>query len=129
MNLQNHKYNLLERVNEIPILLVLIGLTIALSSCQYLNEEELSTNCETDNISLAGNILPMIQMECATAGCHVTGTGRMVLTDYNQLKIVADDGRLRHMVITTRNMPPTKSLDPCQIEELRAWIDQGALDN
>jgi hypothetical protein len=31
--------------------------------------------------------------------------------------------------VISRSMPPDRPLTNCQIEQLKAWIDQGALNN
>lgn len=111
-------------------LLITAWLILVALSYQYHNEEELYPACEvTENISFSNHILPLVQMECATAGCHVTGTGRVVLTEYTQIKGVAEDGRLRHLAITSRSMPPERPLTNCQVELIRIWIEEGALNN
>jgi hypothetical protein len=117
---------------RIKILILLMSAMAAIAfSCVYHNEEELYPNsdCETVNISFSGNILPLVQANCAISGCHVSGTGRVVFTDYQGIKTVVDDGRLAQKVIISRSMPPDRPLTNCQIEQIQAWIDQGALNN
>jgi hypothetical protein len=117
---------------QIIIVGILVGLlALGLSSCHYYNEEELfpDDNCLTDNITFSGNILPLIQAQCATSGCHITGTGRVILTDYVALKQVIDDGRFETLVLVNKIMPPDRPLTSCETEQIKAWIDAGALNN
>jgi hypothetical protein len=113
------------------LLVTLFVIAAMVQSCEYHNEEELYPNqdCETENISFSGQILPLIQTQCAISGCHVTGTGRVVLTGYQGVKGVVDDGRLMQQAVISRSMPPDRPLTNCQIEQLKAWVDQGALNN
>lgn len=114
----------------------LILVTLAMSSCYYDNEEELyaeyyaSQTCDTVSVSYNTSIRPIIESTCNTSGCHVPGgTGIGIFTNYAGVKDKVDNGSMFERVIVQRNMPPNTNLNDCQINLVRAWINQGALDN
>jgi len=115
--------------NKIKIMknLILISLSIfLLSACTSHNEEELyGSLCETENLSYASDIEEIIQTSCATAGCHVAGTGRNVYDSYDNLKLDVDNGTVLAKVITDATMPPG-GIDDCYYEKIKIWLDEGA---
>ena len=111
---------------------LLICLAISLlQSCAYHNEEALypDSNCNLTGVSFSNDIRPLIEVNCAISGCHVPGTGNISYTTFEGFKTVAENGRLHHMVVETRQMPPVGSLSECSIDKIEAWINQGALNN
>ncbi|HEX2618409.1 MAG TPA: hypothetical protein VHL57_12760, partial [Flavobacteriales bacterium] len=92
--------------------LVALGCALALlgsSGCYYDNEAELypSTFCDTTNVTYALRVLPIIQSNCATPGCHVPGgTGVGDFTTYAGLRAKVDNGAFEANVFETRAMPP-----------------------
>ena len=107
----------------ISILLILL-----LSSCYYDNEETLyplESNCGNANISYTADIKAIIDANCATSGCHVNNTGRTLLTQYSEVKAIADNGQLADRVLVRKDMPPSGPLSTCDQQKIRAWIDNG----
>lgn len=85
------------------------------------------------SISYATDILPIMTTTCALPSCHVTGFSRGDFTSYPDLKKKADNGSLEYK-ITSGEMPPRytkgpKSLTACQIDLIKKWISQGAINN
>jgi hypothetical protein len=81
----------------------------------------------TSGLSLASDIKPIIEANCATSGCHV-GAG---LPDFrNSATIVANASNIR---LNTQNktMPPPGSgtLTDEQIQKIACWVNDGALNN
>ncbi|MCA6073570.1 hypothetical protein [Fulvivirga sedimenti] len=116
---------------KLPQILILASL-VALSACYYDNEEMLYPNessCYDADVSFEVDIKPLIITKCATAGCHVSGTGRVVLGSYSSIKNIADDGQLKDRVLTRKDMPPGAPLSACDQDKLRAWLDNGAINN
>ncbi|OJJ16593.1 hypothetical protein BKI52_32270 [marine bacterium AO1-C] len=83
----------------------------------------------TDETSLANDVAPIIQTNCAISGCHVSGAQNPNLSD----KANIIDRAERILARTSeRTMPPSssgKSLTAQQIELIRCWVDAGAKDN
>jgi len=79
-------------------------------------------------LSLAADIKPILQNNCALAGCHVGGA----LPDFrNSETIVANAANIRTMT-STRTMPPAesgKTLSQEQIDRIACWVADGAPNN
>lgn len=103
-----------------------------LNSCYKDNEESLygNQNCDTQNVSYATHIQPIISATCATVGCHVQGgSGNGVFENYDQLKSKVDNGSIRQRVLVQLDMPPSEPLSACQIKLIQQWLDSGAPNN
>lgn len=95
-------------------------------------------NCDTTNVGFSSNIQVILQNNCL--GCH-SGTapqGQVDLSTYTNVKVYADNGRLFGSVNHDSGytqMPydgtndGTPKLDQCKILTIKAWINQGALNN
>lgn len=128
------------------ILLFVFGalITIFWSSCTH---EKLSVECNTSNMSYEFNIKPILKNNCYT--CHsngnTAGSYGILLDSYDNLvtrgwvnPFNADKsilvGDIEHWPPdSTYNyvpMPYMKhKLDTCSINQIVAWINQGALNN
>ncbi len=104
-------------------------LIFGINGCYFDNEEELypTTNCNTNQVTFSNTISPLITNSCATTGCHVAGTGRVLLTNYAEIKTVINAVEKR--TITDKNMPPSGSLSVCDLSKLKKWIDEGVPNN
>ncbi len=100
-------------------------------SCSKENEEDLlptGERCE-EAVSLSNDILPIINQNCAVAGCHVSGTSRIdlslkenVLANANQIRSFTQSGF----------MPMQGSgfqLSPTEKENIFCWVENGANDD
>ena len=71
-------------------------ISFALTSCFYDNVEELYPNadasCDTLSVGFSSGISEIIYQSCATTNCHVAGTGRVLLTNYTEIKATIDNG-------------------------------------
>lgn len=122
----------LNRYKTHGILLILL-LGAFLSSCYYDNEEELypfeNLNCDTLSvITYANKIQAIANSNCAISGCHtgVNPTGGIKLETYQQMKAIADNGKLGDRVLVQQNMPPSGPLSNCDLEAIQVWINNGA---
>lgn len=82
-------------------------------------------------VSYSTNIAPIITAKCAIPGCHDAGAFDGDYTTYSDLKIRADDGRLKNSVVVLKSMPKAgyTALTELEISEINCWIEQGALNN
>lgn len=113
--------------------------TLALiTSCYSDNKEELYKNfenadCDTTNTKFAATIQPVIVQNCAIPGCHNTTERRsgLDLSNYTDLKTIATDGRLENRITGNPGpiMPPSGALQPCEIEKILKWVNNGAQNN
>ncbi len=95
-------------------------------------EDAILNNCNLQNVSYEGTILPILQDNCV--GCHnsTSPAGGYDYSDYDDiLKSVADGsllGTIRSEVGFSP-MPPGRQLDSCMIERISVWIDSLAVDS
>lgn len=92
--------------------------------------------CNTDSVTYAGTIVPILETNCYT--CHdasnaPTFAEGIILEGYNNIMIQVNKGRLlgaiRHQPGFTampRNLP---QLPECTIQEIETWVEAGAPDN
>ncbi len=103
---------------------------IVLTGCYYDKEEELYPNSGTNcNALLTYNtgIKTIIDGNCATSGCHVSGGTSPDLTTYSLVK--ANTVRITARAVTIKDMPKPSGMSSCNITKLDNWIKAGALEN
>ncbi len=114
-------------ISKIKYIHVLITLSIAFFSCDNNVEEEIplpigNEECSTD-ISFTADVKPVIDTNCIR--CH----GGNQAPDLRTFEgINANAARVRTQVVS-RRMPLGGSLTNEEIELIRCWIDNGALNN
>ena len=91
-----------------------------------------SEDCNTDGVTYTNTVKEIFDANCSSAGCHESGSinGSGSLADYNDALTFVAQGRilgaLRHEDGFVA-MPPTGSqLDDCEIQQIEAWISDGA---
>ena len=124
---------------------VCIMLIAVLSGCT--RDQALNDPCPgcPSSISFSAEIIPIFKANCATFGCHNTttqagtvnldsayayaavtksGTGFVVPYNANYSLLYSQllAGNSLHMPIDTQ-------LDPCDIQKIQCWINQGAINN
>lgn len=103
-----------------------------MQSCYYDVEEELYpeglSNCDTTAVTYTSTINAITATSCAVTGCHtgVAPSAGLFLNTYEQVKSIADDGRLLQKVIIERSMPPVGPLPDCERAAIEDWINAGA---
>ena len=114
---------------------------ILFSGCYYDNAEELypsspdSVSCNTDSVTYAADVLPIILQNCAVSGCHLGPNAEdgSDLSQYGPLKNYADNSLLYSSIShdgTSSAMPKdAPKLDNCSIAVIKKWIDNGAPNN
>lgn len=122
----------------------LIGLVLlATASCRHDTTQVPDTNvpCEPGVVYFKNEILPIFQGNCAYAGCHGQGSAKdfVKLDDYasiirSGIKPGKPDGSKIYEAIIETNPddvmpPPPAKLTAAQIDLIRRWIEQGALNN
>lgn len=113
-------------------LIVVIMLVFA-GGCYYDSEEVLYPNtfCDTVNVTYSGTIVPIVESNCATPGCHVAGgDGTGDFTTYaglmDQIDNILPSIRQEPNAIP---MPLEGSLRACEITQFELWIGEGAPNN
>ncbi|WPP49332.1 c-type cytochrome [Catalinimonas niigatensis] len=105
-------------------------LSILVMACASDNEEDLfgETNCGEEEVSLADDIQPIINANCAIPGCH---GGNQSPNLESAQGIIGNAARIR-AVTQGGVMPPAnsgKDLTEAQIQAIACWVDNGAQNN
>ena len=126
------------------LLIVLSVLTFCLSSCYYDIDEELnpplvSKVCDTTASKFAADILPILNSNCNSSGCHNTSTagGGYIFDNYNEVKSALnnDSARVMSSIIQDNStnveyMPKGGGkLSDCEISKITIWVSSGAPNN
>lgn len=119
----------------IKLLFYVIAIAMISTSCYYDNEEDVypfdpDQSCDTLNMSFTNNIKPILDNNCVS--CHPTSnpSGGVILDSYNQVKIVADNGKLWGSVNHESGYSPMPQgggkLGDCDLNKIKAWINDGS---
>ena len=103
---------------------IIVG--FSLSSCYYDNEEYLYGIPEcADSVSFKNDVQPIISSSCASSACHGADQDPL-LTDYSSISAKADRIQFR---TGNGTMPPSGPLSADDIQTIKCWVEQGALNN
>lgn len=85
----------------------------------------------SNKITYSKNIKPLVSARCALSGCHVTNFPFGNFTQYADLKMRIDNGRVKLLVFDDTLMPPAGKvpLTTDELSILKAWIEDGAKQN
>ena len=143
----------MNRLKPITLLALLFCAVVALVNCKHEFQNPnpggtsgndttatQSASCSADTVYFAGDILPLINSNCATSGCHDLTTHKegVILTDYTHImKLVSpfNAGRSKLYTVCARTgrermpPPPLPALTQAQLSKIIIWINQGALNN
>jgi hypothetical protein len=102
----------------------------AIGSCSKDKEDE-EDPCAYDASQLTYNglIKEIINTRCSSNGaCHGTPNTNAGLeyTNYSQIKAKVDAGSFSNRVFVLQDMPQGSSLDACEMEKLKEWVNAGA---
>ncbi|HXA01944.1 MAG TPA: hypothetical protein VNW99_08150 [Cytophagaceae bacterium] len=119
--------------NQVCILL-LCFLSLEMQSCTSKKEEVLNP-CDTSKVSYAKNIVPIVSQNCYK--CHDSGNARLFggghyLDSYDSLKAHIKCGLIDAIEHNAGVIPMPEGapkLPDCDIAKIKAWVNQGALNN
>jgi len=120
--------------------IIILLITVVFTSCYYDNKEELYpqdlTNvCDTTAVTYSGTVAVIMTSSCSTVGCHVGSlpASGIAFDNYTTVKAYADNGHLMGTIKHETGYSPmpkaAQQLTDCQIAQLDAWINAGALNN
>ena len=100
----------------------------------------ITDKCDTDTVYFENTIKPLINNSCATTNCHdaLTAKDGIVLDTYANIIISGEvkphkpfDSKLFEVLTDDGDdlMPPNNPLSTEQINSIKKWIEQGALNN
>lgn len=100
---------------------------------QDLTCDESTGECDTENVTYSGFVAPLLATYCV--GCHSGGSpsGNIVLNSHAGVQTVALNGRLEGAITWAsgyQQMPRgSAKLSACNINKIKAWINDGAANN
>lgn len=119
---------------------LLIGILIIFYACTNKKADQIApvtpgVNCDTINLSFAGDIMPILQQNCALSGCHdaATNSGGYTYESYAGFMEPINNGRLLGAINRQQGFVPmpknAPKLSDCDIARITHWIEIGAPDN
>jgi hypothetical protein len=119
------------------IIITVFALSILLYGC-YNNSEEylypnINTNCDTTNVTFSSTISSIISENCLSCHQGSNPEGGIELSNYANVKIQADNGKLLGTVQQLSGysaMPKgAAKLSDCKINQIKIWINKGTQNN
>jgi hypothetical protein len=113
--------------------LIILLAVFVMAGCYYDNEDELYPNNggtvidTSQTVSYAADIKPIIDGNCATSNCHVSGAQSPALTNYQQTQ--SNSARIKVRAVEQKDMPSSGPLSASDISKLQKWIDGGSPNN
>ncbi len=109
----------------------LIVLSVFILACKKsgtTTNSSYTPSCTGTTPTYTGTVASLIQSNCATSGCHASGSheGPGALTNYTEIKNAS--AAIRASVVSG-SMPQKSSLSTDQKNSIVCWIDAGALSN
>jgi len=108
-------------------------LLFSFAGCINNNEEELYTDCSTDNISFTIHVSPYIENNCISCHNQNLASGGIDYSTFEGVKEGAINGNLLGSIKHDSGfeaMPPNEpKTDDCKISQMEAWINQGIQNN
>ena len=104
-----------------------------LQGAKNLTCDEDAGECDTDMVSFAMDIQPVLQNNCV--GCHrgASANGGVDLSNYAGVRTAANSGRLYGAVARLEGFVPMPQggdpLPACNVAQIGAWVDAGAPNN
>jgi hypothetical protein len=117
-------------------LLLILAVFLTAQSCYFDNEEELypsAGECDLTNVTYSGTVAPILAENCNS--CHGGNFPQAgVVTDnYDDLKTVVDNGRFWGAINHEDGYSPMPQnlpkLPQCELDKIKTWIDNGALND
>lgn len=108
-NLRNGKYN--------------VSIVDALQ-CEFRFSAEIPR--ANTGVSWSNDVKSIVTISCAKLGCHVSGTGRVDLSKFSNVKLYAGEIRAR---VINKSMPYDSRLSDSQIQLIACWVEDGAVEN
>jgi|688.fasta_scaffold76443_3 hypothetical protein len=115
------------------IILISIFTSLFIAGCYYDNEEELFPNSQptandtSTTAKWSTDIRPIMEVRCATSGCHVSGSQSPALQTYDQ--VFNNRVRVQVRACIEKTMPAGNALSSSDINKLNNWINAGAPNN
>lgn len=109
-----------------------MAVSLSMGGCYYDNAESLYPTTDTIDTAVSYaynvNIKSIIDANCASAGCHVNGTGRQAMTTYAEVVNTINNFSMKAR-IENGSMPPGGSMSASHTNALITWINNNYPEN
>lgn len=137
----------MKRIKVVLLLAIVLSVSFIMINCRHEipgsgggGIPTQSVNCSADTVYFINEILPLINSNCATTGCHnaISHKEGVVLTDYGNIRgyvapFNAGNSKLYKVCVKSGSdrmpPPPMPALTELQLSKITKWINQGALNN
>lgn len=116
-------------------LVTIVLFSYFITGCYYDNEEalypELSSSCDTTNITFSGTIVPILSSNCYS--CH-SDANAAAFGGSIPLEAIADVRTNSAKILVSINqtgakpMPPSGKLKACSITQTEIWVRKGMIN-
>jgi len=126
------RYNLLSF-----FILAIIVLAFTTTGCYNDSEEFLypdlnGGDCDTTSVTFNNSVKPITDAYCVSCHGGSAPSGNVKVESYNDIKSLADDGRLVNVINGSNGypvMPEGSKLPDCLIRTIEIWVEAGAPNN
>lgn len=125
--------------NKLVVFATILAVLFSIMSCEKENEEDLNdddnvTTCETEDVTFSGKVTDILeQYQCVSCHNSIAASGGVMLHDYANVKVYADNGKLlgsiKHESGFSAMPQGSGKIPSCNIEQIEAWINDGAPNN
>ncbi|MCB0697171.1 MAG: hypothetical protein KDC07_07385 [Chitinophagaceae bacterium] len=115
----------------IPVCILLLAACYNDKEDQLYPQPTATTGCDTNNLSFATDIQPIMNQYCAIPDCHdaITKSFFHDLSNYDGVKKCADGGRMIPSIKQESGYLPMpkgmNKLGDCEISRISAWVNAG----
>ncbi|TVR42793.1 MAG: hypothetical protein EA394_02720 [Bacteroidia bacterium] len=115
------------------LFLMLAGLMLFLPACSSDSEDDVTPDCNLENVTYSGTIAPIMVQYCNSCHSAAAPQAGIVTANHEGLSVVALDGRLLGSVNHDQGFSPMPKNMPklaeCPREQIAVWVNDGAPDN
>lgn len=124
--------------NKLIVFVAILAVLFTIISCEKENEEDLNdddniTACETENVTYSGKVTDILnQYQCTSCHNANAASGGVRLHDYINVMVSVDNGSLLGSIKHEsgfKAMPGSGKIPSCNIDQIEAWINDGAQNN
>lgn len=109
-----------------------MAVSLSMGGCYYDNAADLYPTTDTIDTTVSytynANIKAIVDANCATAGCHVNGTGRQPMSNYTEVVNCINNFSMKTR-IENGSMPPGGSMSATHTSALITWINNNYPEN
>jgi len=92
-----------------------------------------TATCDTVNVTYSASVMPVLNTYCVSCHSAVSPSAGIDLSTYAKVKVYATSGQLLGSITHATGYKPmpssTSKLGTCEINQIKAWVTKGMLNN